>query len=501
MNCILYARVSTQSQSDLSIPAQLEAMRAYAHQHHWTVAEEFIEPGASAKTAERPALQQLLARVRNPKIHTDVVVVHKIDRLARNVYDHATIKALLKQRSIQLASVVENVDDTVPGQLVENIMASIAQFYSANLSDEVKKGMREKLKRGGWPHLPPRGYVSVRNADGRGSKVVAQPNIAPLVTKAFELYATGHYGLRALSLRLAENGFLCKSGLPVSISQMRRILANPFYAGRLVSKGFDLPGAHTPLVSTETFERVQKMLETKHRDCGIKGTVRGFVLRGVAICASCRGRMTSENHGGDFNYYRCSRQSYKKEKCDARFCNAKVAHADTERLCRQIQIPREAAKAIGDAAAHVLATRAGERDKHAARFAKEQSNIINREQALTDAFTHGDLTPEAYQRRATALRSRKLELERIVATPAIPDERIVARIKESLDVATSLWDLYKPLDEFRRNELLCAVFKVIALAPEGILGFSLNAPFDELQKAKKLRPDTIAGTLIESFAA
>src|SRR5687767_1372693 len=122
MNCILYARVSTDKQADLSIPAQLEAMRAYAHQHHWAVSEEFIEPGASAKTADRPALQQLLARVRNPKIHTDVVVVHKIDRLARNVYDHATIKALLKQRNIQLASVVENVDDTVPGQLVENIM-------------------------------------------------------------------------------------------------------------------------------------------------------------------------------------------------------------------------------------------------------------------------------------------------------------------------------------------------------------------------------------------
>src|SRR5260370_9275563 len=137
MNCVVYARVSPNQQADLSIPVQIQAMREYAHQGHWLVDEEFIEPGASAKTTERPALQRLLARVRDAKRKTDVVLVHKIDRLARNVYDHATIKALLTQHSIQLASVVENVDDTVPGQLVENIMASIAQFYSANLSEEV----------------------------------------------------------------------------------------------------------------------------------------------------------------------------------------------------------------------------------------------------------------------------------------------------------------------------------------------------------------------------
>src|SRR5258708_3867555 len=387
MNAVLYARVSTDNKADLSIRAQLEAMRACAHQRHWLVAEDFVEPGASAKTTERPALQRLLARLRDSKRKTDIVLVHKIDRLARNVYDHATIKALLTQRHVQLASVVENVDDTVPGQLVENIMASIAQFYSANLSEEVKKGMREKLKRGGWPHLPPRGYVSVRNADGRGSKVIVQPNTGPLVAKAFELYATGHYGLRALALRLAEDGLLSKSGSPLALSRVRTLLCNPFYAGRVVSKGFDVPGAHVPLVSVETFERVQKMLTTRYRDCGIKGSVRGFVLRGIAICAVCRGRMTAENHGASLNYYRCSRQSYKREKAHARFSNAKVAHADVERICRQLQIRRDTAEAIRQSAMQVLAARSADRDKQVTNFAGDRANIVNREQALTEAFT------------------------------------------------------------------------------------------------------------------
>src|SRR5262249_49511554 len=135
MNCVLYARVSTDKQfeKELSIPAQLQAMHDYATQHGWFVLREFVEPGASAKTADRPELQQLLALVRDRQSAVDVVLVHKIDRLARNVYDHATIRTLFKQLNVRLASVVENVDDSVSGELVENIMASIAQFYSANL--------------------------------------------------------------------------------------------------------------------------------------------------------------------------------------------------------------------------------------------------------------------------------------------------------------------------------------------------------------------------------
>src|SRR5258708_26214113 len=119
MNCMLYARVSTDKQADkeLSIPAQLQAMRDYAHQRDWAIVEEFLEPGASARTAERPELQRLLARCRVDD-KPDVVLVHKIDRLARNVFDHATIRALLKQHGIRLASVVENVDESVSGELV-----------------------------------------------------------------------------------------------------------------------------------------------------------------------------------------------------------------------------------------------------------------------------------------------------------------------------------------------------------------------------------------------
>jgi DNA invertase Pin-like site-specific DNA recombinase len=188
MNCLTYARVSTDKQADkeLSIPAQLQAMRQYARDRGWQILEEFVEAGASARTADRPALRQLLQRCRNQEqTKIDVVLVHKLDRLARNLADHVASRAQLRERHVTLSSVTEGVEDSVSGQLVEHILAAMAEFYSANLSEEVKKGMRQKVLHGGWPHRPPRGYRTVRN--GLRSTFMIDETDGPLIRKAFEL--------------------------------------------------------------------------------------------------------------------------------------------------------------------------------------------------------------------------------------------------------------------------------------------------------------------------
>src|ERR1035437_6699621 len=168
MNCLLYARVSTdkQAQMDLSIPAQISAMREYAKTNGWKVVDNFVDEGESARTANRPELKNLLQYCKEHK-EVNIVIVHKIDRLARNLVDYGTIKAILKQRDIRLVSVSEPFDDNPVGNLLENIIASISEWYSANLGEEVKKANRVKLSRGEWPHKPPVGYKSVRDDNKR----------------------------------------------------------------------------------------------------------------------------------------------------------------------------------------------------------------------------------------------------------------------------------------------------------------------------------------------
>ena len=500
MNCVLYARVSTdkQAEKELSIPAQCQAMRDYAAQRGWTIVEEFIEPGASARTAERPALMRLLALCRGQS-RPNVVLVHKIDRLARNVFDHATIRALLKQHHIKLASVVENVDDSVSGELVENIMASIAQFYSANLSEEVKKGMRQKVMNGGWPHRPPRGYIRVKTEQSRSIEI--HPAEGPLMKRAFEWYATGLYSVKALTKRLAAAGVLSRTGGPVPQAHLRRLLANSFYAGFVRWHDLECRGTHPALISRELFDKVQTMIDRRFRNPGPKGSrIPGFPLRGLAVCSSCRGRMTGERHG-KFRYYRCSRQTYRRELCPGRACNVLRAHDGLERICRQLRLNQSLVKDVEAAAAHVIGERVAFANAAREQFRQDEAALLAREMELTDAFSTGDLTPNLFNQEIAALREKRQRLNQVANTAPITVEQLTEQVGRILRTAASFWDLYTPLNEPRKTEMLRQVFATVVLDHDGIAGFTLNAPYDTLAAADqqgKTAPLELASAVVNA---
>jgi DNA invertase Pin-like site-specific DNA recombinase len=490
MNCVLYARVSTdkQAEKELSIPAQLQAMREYARTHGWLVAEEFLEPGVSAKTAERPALQRLLARCRHATERPQVVLVHKVDRLARNVYDHATIKALLKQHGIRLASVVENIEDTVSGQLVENIMASIAQFYSANLSEEVKKGMRQRAKRGGWNHRPPRGYVLIRNGDQRAIEV--HPKEGPLMRRAFELYASGWYTMKQLAKRLALEGLQSATGNPISHAHLRRLLTNSFFSG-LVRWGRDeYPGSHPALVPPELFAKVQQVIKRVSRGDGVTVKIEGFPLRGVALCATCRGKMTAERHGRH-KYYRCSRQTYRRELCNARFCNAERADEHLERICRQLRLSPDHAQEIQEAAERIIGERTIRARERFEQRDEKAAELHRREMQLSAAFAAGHLAPAAYQSQLAAVRAKRKELIDVPLDPLDFQNQLMERVGRTLQLASSFWDLYEPLNDTMRREMVRAVFSTVILDHQGIAGYVLRPPFDTLLGSKDSSADPV----------
>jgi DNA invertase Pin-like site-specific DNA recombinase len=208
---VIYLRVSTREQAErdadpegYSIPAQREACRRKAEALGAVVVEEYVDLGESAKTADRPALQRMLERLKAQDI--DYVIVHKVDRLARNRVDDVTIGLALRGAGVQLVSVTENIDDTPSGKLLHGIMASIAEFYSQNLASEILKGTTQKAKAGGTPHLAPIGYLNVREViDGREVRTIAlDPVRAPLVAWAFEAYASGQWSLKELLDELTE---------------------------------------------------------------------------------------------------------------------------------------------------------------------------------------------------------------------------------------------------------------------------------------------------------
>jgi site-specific DNA recombinase len=256
-----YLRVSSRRQVDkgfdedgLSLPAQREACTRYATEHGIAIVGEYIERGESARTADRPEFQAMLARIQRDR-DVQVVVVHKVDRFARNLEDHVTVRALLRRLGVELVSVVEPLDDSPQGRLTEGIHALMAEFYSANLAAEIRKGMTQKAKQGGWPHQAPLGYRNVRKPVG--GRLVAciepDPDLAHHIIAAFELYATGDWTLERLTAELAARGLRNRGRRdyppkPLSLGGVAKLLANKAYVGLIYWNGVLVQGQHQPLV-------------------------------------------------------------------------------------------------------------------------------------------------------------------------------------------------------------------------------------------------------------
>jgi len=276
MRCVIYLRVSTREQAEkgegdegFSIPAQREACSRHIRDAGWQLTDEYVDRGESARSADHPALQAMLARIAEDR-DVDAVVVHKIDRLARNMEDHVAIRALFRRRGVALVSVTENVEETASGRLVEGIHALMAEFYSANLANEIKKGLNQKVKQGGFPRGAPLGYVNLREIVGgrQVARIVPDPERAPLIAGAFERYVTGDWTLQRLVGELAHQGLTNrgqrgKPAAPITWQGLAKILANPVYIGVVEWNGVQYPGTHEPLVSPEVFRRVQGLLAAR----------------------------------------------------------------------------------------------------------------------------------------------------------------------------------------------------------------------------------------------
>jgi len=184
IKCCIYARVSTEEQAerDLSIPFQIERCRYHAQGLGWEIVKEYIDAGESARTDKRHEFQKMIAAARAKEF--DVILVHKFDRFARNDYDFVVYEKELEDLGITLESVSEPGDASTPaGYIGRRMMQIISTWYSKNLAVEARKGMKEKVEKGGWPKMAPTGYLNVHEKNSAWVEV--DPQLGPLVTKAF----------------------------------------------------------------------------------------------------------------------------------------------------------------------------------------------------------------------------------------------------------------------------------------------------------------------------
>ncbi len=329
LRAAIYARVSTMGQVNTSreedgysIPAQVEAAHHRAASLGAEVVAEYIDRGESARSAKRPELQRLLERLKAQR-DLDYVIVHKIDRLARNRTDDVMINVVIREAGARLVSVSENVDETPTGKLLYGIMADFAEYYSANLAHEMSKKMAQKAKQGETPYKAPIGYLNVREViDNKVIRTIAtDPDRATLIRWAFTEYATGAYTITQLHEQLVARGLTTREsartgGRPISRSLLGTVLRNRYYLGFVSFQGVEYQGRHEPLVDHPTFERVQALLDSNRQ--GEKQRIHQHYLRSTIVCARCHGRLChgrSRGRGGYYEYFFCINHQKGRNTC------------------------------------------------------------------------------------------------------------------------------------------------------------------------------------------
>lgn len=319
LKTIIYARVSSREQEDTgySLDAQEKLLKEYADKKELKVAKIFkITESASGKQIRRIFIEMFQYA---EKQGVKIILCEKIDRLTRNLKDAAIVNDWIQadaSREIHFVkeNFVVNRNTRAHENLVWDMKVAIARFYTNNLSEEVKKGQKEKISQGWLPTKPPIGYKTV-GEKGHKIHVIDNP-AASYVRKAFEYYATGNYSLAAIREKLYEEGLRTRAGGRLAKSRMESIVKDPFYYGAMRWNDAVYSGRHEPLISQELFDKVQSIL-TRKKAPHYKS--HDFMFRKLMTCGECGGTITGEIQKGIIyyhcNHYRdCTQKAYTPEK-------------------------------------------------------------------------------------------------------------------------------------------------------------------------------------------
>ena len=333
----LYARVSSERQDvDLSVAAQLRALRDYAQRNGYLVAREYVDEAESGRIADRPQFSRMLDEASKPEAPFKEILVWKFSRFTRKREHAVAFKSMLRRRGVRVVSITEQADDTPTGKLLEAIIESVDEFYSENLAQEVTRGMREAATRGFWmTTYAPYGYKRVYVQDGikKRPKLELNPPADAVVKRIFDMVLQGKSILDVTKTLNAE-GIPTTNGKKWLKTTIHTMLDHEAYTGTLVwgAKAKDgappvrVEDAHPAIVSKRDFQQARKLLASRApKKMNPRRASSPYLLSGLVKCETCGKAMTAaEAKSGRYTYYIChSLLKQGKGTCETPRLNAK----------------------------------------------------------------------------------------------------------------------------------------------------------------------------------
>jgi DNA invertase Pin-like site-specific DNA recombinase len=442
VNAVIYARYSSHNQTEQSIEGQLHDCHAYAERMGYTILHEYIDRALTGTKDTRPDFQRMIRDAE--KRQFQLVIVWKLDRFARNRYDSAIYKAKLKRYGVRVVSVMENINDGPEGIILEGILESMAEYYSANLAENVRRGLRESVNKGQFAGGPvPLGY----RVDGH--RLAADERTAPLAQEIFRRYADGE-SPSVIAADLNARGYKTRLGRSFRVSSFDTMLSCRTYIGEYTYSGQVIEGVADAIIDKETFDRAAARRAKNRHAPAAKKAREPYQLQGKIFCGHCGAPMIGESgrsrNGEIHQYYACAKR---KKEHTCRKKNEKKGFIEWY-VCEQTVAYVLDPERIGLIAERVVA----EYDKEfGGDQVRELEKRIHRLDNDLEALVDSLLTLPASARARIGERMERLEAEKADAEIDLAKLKLASGIRLTVDQVKA-W-----LRSYTRGDLLDPAFR------------------------------------------
>ena len=458
---ILYARKSTdvEDKQVLSIEAQLVELRAYAHNENLQIIDELVEK-KSAKTPGRPVFAELLKRIERGEAN-GIIAWHP-DRLARNSVDGGQIVYLLDQTHLSnLKFPTFWFENTSQGKFMLSIAFGQSKYYVDNLSENTKRGLRQKVRRGEMPGRAPLGYIN----DMRTKTVVVDKRRAPLVVEAFERYARGDQRLQDIANFLASNGIKTKGGRPLKKDQIAKMLTNPFYYGHFRYAGEVFEGKHTPIVSKKLFDTVQTVFEGRHHKRTTK-TNEPKPLCGLLRCGSCDMMITGENQtkrqkNGNVHhyvYYHCTKKRKNIPRCPEPHVRQELLDEQLSEMLLEYAMPMAWADKLRELMDKDVNYQQTRNRMQTTDLQATIAQLSAKLQRLLDSYLDQDIDRDTYINKKAEMMSQKKSFEEKLSKLMLSQNLWLEPMKKWIETAVSICKIANSNDLIAKKSLCLDIF-------------------------------------------
>ncbi len=459
LRALIYARVSTKEQvENQSLDTQERLCHQLCEREGFEVFEVFREEGESAKTAKRTQFQRLLSVAAKRSNRIRFVVFYALDRFMRNAAEFHAIRGLLTTYGVNVRYVMQPTDDSPTGRFTEGISALVAQLDNEVKGARTRDGLRETARLGRWVSKPPIGYLGGARR-GAGPSLVLDPVRAPFIRRAFELLAAGRHEKAEILAKVTAEGFCDTKGRAVAKQAFDKLLRNPVYSGRVVSRKLDVDvtADFEPIVTAAVFETAQGVLQGRRvsPDARTLDDPR-LPLRRFVRCAHCGTPVTgsfSTGRGGTYGYYRC-----RLSGCAGFNASAPIVEEKFVDLLRSLEPRREYLRAFGKVVLAAWRLRRDSAADEARQLAATIERLHVKKRQIVDALIDGRIAKPEYD-EALAESQRQIGAARVAEQNARSREVNVDDLLAFAErILTDVAALWLRLDARGQRALQLAVF-------------------------------------------